>query len=193
VSFQGRQAGNFLRPAPLANILERLALDACDGAAWEDFYRTLWPFIIATMYRRLDGNRDSAEDASQDVMFRLAKYLKFGDLTPAGLYQYTKLVCTSVAMDRKRGKQFNMRSLEIPLDEMLSLADERPTPEEVAAIRKGVFEHLDSDERVLAERLADGHDPNDIAEVLNVSKANVYRKIAALRTRLRSIVGQPGS
>jgi len=179
----------------MLTTLKRLALDARDEPAWEELYRRAWPFVIATMYRHLHLDQASVEDASQEVMFRLAKYLDFNGLTPASLFQYIKLVCTSVATDLRRGKGFNMKVLETPLHETLPVIDERPTPEELSAlagILRRVLEHLGPDERELAERLAQGDNVSEIAEILGVPKAKVYKRIAALRTRLRLMVDDFG-
>lgn len=49
-----------------------------DEAAWEDLYRKLWPYVMASMYRGLGGNRTLAEEAAQDVMFRILRHAVVG-------------------------------------------------------------------------------------------------------------------
>src|SRR5215467_4150923 len=83
---------------PLNKVLVRLARQRRDQEAWGELYVRMWPFVLAQNYRCLGGRRDLAEDAAQDVFFRLIRYCAFEHLEdPVDFYAYLTVVCINVS------------------------------------------------------------------------------------------------
>jgi DNA-directed RNA polymerase specialized sigma24 family protein len=85
-----------------------------------DLYDLLYPRVMTTNYRRLGGLRVQAEDATQDVFFRLVKYADFSQVrTPEQFLGYLKTVCENVCAERFRELTKQTVGLEEGLTEEL--------------------------------------------------------------------------
>ncbi len=122
----------------LVAALEKLGKCPSDADAWENLYRLVWPLVVGKMYRLLGVNSFLAEEAMQEVMLRLVRYMDFSSisLTAKGFLSYLNSVCKSVMFDLLRRErqyrkvaEFSDKNDDRPLDEM---ADWQLTPEEKA-------------------------------------------------------------
>lgn len=168
----------------LVEILERLMHNRQDEAAWEDLYRKLWPYVMASMYRGLGGNRTLAEEAAQDVMFRILRHADI-NTNPLRFLAYVRSICTSVLSDQFR----RLRREPLPgADPLALIPDSAPTAEEVAIRRDQIdlaLSVLPDDERAVAEYLLRGLKPAEIAESMSSDVQAIYQTIERLKRSMR--------
>src|SRR6266481_1527611 len=83
----------------LSPILKRLCRWRADDEAWQMLVRHLWPLVVAINYRILRGQRDLAEDASQEVFLRIFRYVRFDDFVskPEDFQSYVRAICRNVS------------------------------------------------------------------------------------------------
>ena len=177
------------RPS-VAEAIRKLARPRHDEEAWRILYTQLWPFVMTVNYRLLNGLRDLAEDASQDVMIRLARYCPFDKLEKEDAFRaYVRTVCRNVArtyVQRIAGRR-EVR-LEEAQGEALTAqetADEVLLTQELLGVAR---DKLDRDERKLLALLVGGFKPEDIAEVMDITANNVHVRVHRLRRKLGNLL-----
>lgn len=148
------------RQAKLGECLARLRSDKDDAQAWRTMYDLLYPRVMATNYRRLGDLKNQAEDATQDVFFRLVKYTHFSQVrTPVQFLGYLKTVCENVCAERFRELTKQTVGLEEGLTEEL---EEKLTPAnpEHLALSEDFWRKLEAElppeEFLLLQFLAEG-------------------------------------
>src|SRR5438270_7979499 len=87
-----------LLPESFAEAVKRLAKRRSDAEAWETISTILWPLLFATSYRIQRGNRAMAEDAAQESLMRLLRYVRFEQFkdTPEAFCSYALATCRNV-------------------------------------------------------------------------------------------------
>lgn len=174
----------------LRDLLSRLARAPDDDEAWSELYVSQWPFVFAINYRLLRGQRDLAEDLSQDVFIRLRRYCPFARLRePASFRAYLAAVCRNVFRSYLRQ---SLSRGEIGLEELgtggLSLlsvdtkADEQLEADELLRDFLGALAPRD---RRLLRYLIDGHSLKEIAKATGWSYTNAGVRVYRLRRQLR--------
>src|SRR5438105_1398660 len=127
--------------------IETLAHSRDDERAWGMLFNNLWPLVFATSYRILRGNRDLAEDASQDVFLRILRYARFEDFidNPEAFKSYVRTICKNVCIS------YLARLLRQPAppsnqqEEIDKLPDKQSTDVETAAIHRDQLSALLAD------------------------------------------------
>jgi len=71
----------------LATILKSLAENSRDEDAWRSLYGLMRPYVYSVTYRMLRGSQDLAQDASQEVFYRLVKYCNFESLQQPRIFR----------------------------------------------------------------------------------------------------------
>jgi RNA polymerase sigma factor (sigma-70 family) len=66
--------------------LGRLAVDSRDEYAWRALHKSLWPFVMSIVYRRLK-DKIAAEDAAQEVFLRLVHSRPYERIRDGGEFQ----------------------------------------------------------------------------------------------------------
>ena len=133
----------------LEQSLARLARSPEDEEAWRCLYLQMWPYVLARMYRHLGGNRDLAEEASQEVFLRLVKYRPFARVQSAeGFRSYLTSMCWRVAQDALRHR------LRLPAQELAE------SDEDLALVSEA-SQHSALEARDLWHTLLDGVGPRD--------------------------------
>jgi RNA polymerase sigma-70 factor, ECF subfamily len=169
--------------------LSRLAQVPDDPKAWEALFRRYWPYVFAINYRLLRGNRDLAEDASQDVFLRIARYRPFADLRdPAAFKAYLRIVARNVCRDYLRWSR-REESGEQRLEDQSDLfgADGNATAvQEVDEILKDLTRDLSDVEQRLVRMLIDGYGLGDIAQSLGLTYSAAGVRVHRLRNKLRN-------
>jgi len=103
LEMEAKEVENLDQSSPLLKALEVLAQAADDQAAWHQLYRSARPFVFATNFRLLHGAHILAEDATQEVFFRLVRYGDFRRFpTENSLKAYLKVMCRHVVSDFTR-------------------------------------------------------------------------------------------
>jgi RNA polymerase sigma factor (sigma-70 family) len=179
----------------LSECLKRLSHDKGDQEAWRQIYALLWPRVISTTYRALGGLRDRAEDASQEVFFRLVRYADFGRArTPDEFLGYVHAICDNVAADFLRELIHSTVSLEDGLDDEKEEQLTPANPEQLvitAELSEQLREALTPEERELLQLMTEGYKDGEIAERLGWSYAKtgvrVFRLRAKIRNRLKTL------
>jgi len=175
----------------LAKALQALAADSSSGQAWEDLYRLLWPMLIAMHFRALNGNRTRAEEAADEVMYRILKHAKFDadHADAAGFLSYVNSVSRSALIDLYRRED---RASALPEDpqqaEELAASDGSLEAQQVTRdLVEKVADRLGDDERQLAARLMEGYSAEDLAKALNITTAAAYKRIARLKQKIQEV------
>src|SRR5438094_438386 len=84
----------------LNEYLRKLARDNGDSETWNQMYDLLWPRVVSTTYRALGGLKDRADDAAQEVFYRLVNYGDFSRARAADEFLgYLNVICDNVAAD----------------------------------------------------------------------------------------------
>jgi RNA polymerase sigma-70 factor (ECF subfamily) len=173
----------------LEQILERLAISTEDQQAWEDLYRKIWPWVLAILYRILRGQRELAEDASQEVFIRLLRYARFEELrVPAAFKNYVYVICQNVGKDYLRGL-FSLQ--EYPLaadDEQASGLVARSAQPDTAALLSirmhEILQSLNEEERRMMKMILEGRPLDEVAKSMGLSYTNAAVRLHRIRKRL---------
>lgn len=167
----------------VAELLSRLANKRDDEQAWELLYGTFWPYVLATMYRLLHGQRELAQDASQEIFYRLLRYARFDNLRdPQRFFAYVATMCRNVAHDVLSETVASVQIEESVGDTATISPEERVR---MIRLRDEILEGLDEKGRELAALLIDGYTLREIADRLGISYGNVGVRIHRLRLALR--------
>jgi DNA-directed RNA polymerase specialized sigma24 family protein len=181
-----------LRQAKLGACLERLRKDKHDADAWRIMYGLLYPRVMATNYRRLGGLKSRAEDATQDVFFRLVKYSDFSQVrTPEQFLAYVKTICESVCAELFQ----ELRKQTVPLEEGLTEEQEKKLtaadPEQLAVsedLWRKLGTELQPEEFALLQLVAEGYKDQEIADRMEWSYAQAGVRVFRLRARVRNLL-----
>lgn len=181
----------------LVRTLARLSESPSDAKAWEDLYRLVWPVVVAKMYRSLGGNLFLAEEAMQEVMLRLVRYMDFSSisLSAKGFLSYVNSTCRSVMIDLiRRDRHLQKNWLEKEKSDNVSsdeAVDWQLTPEEKVVVRDA-FAHalgkLTPREVEIASQLMEGRTNEEISENLEISQKTAHNAISLMRKRLRALL-----
>ena len=185
-----------LQKSKLGECLKRLARAKDDQEAWRQIYALLWPRVFSTTYRALGGLKDRAEDASQEVFFRLVRYADFERVrTPDEFLGYVRVVCENVAADFLRDLVHSTVSLEDGLDEAEEENLTPANPEQLAItaeLSERLREALNSEERELLQLMTEGHKDAEIADRLGWSYAKTGVRVYRLRIKVRNLLKNLG-
>lgn len=188
------------KPDTLEPALATLAENRRDQKAWEDLYRGLWPWVMATMYRGLGGQRALAEEASQEVFMKLLRYARFNrpGHSAAQFRSFVKIVATGVLADHRRSRSREQKlSTGADSDTAPKLAesvpDPGPSPEHDQVGRSLVDElmrRLNNRDRTVAELfLAHGAAPREIAATTGCDVREVYESVARIKLKAKELLG----
>jgi RNA polymerase sigma factor (sigma-70 family) len=179
----------------LLQALRDLAKARSDERAWTTVYRTMWPFVLGHTYRALRGQRDLAEDASQEVFYRLVRYCDFETMTTVDVFRaYVRSVCWNVSRDLL--SQIIRRREELSSDEQSQMLSElvvtATTPQDIAEtmeiLNEQVLAKLDKEDQTLVKLLLDGNTLGEIAQNLGIDYSNAGVRVHRLRERLRNLL-----
>jgi RNA polymerase sigma-70 factor (ECF subfamily) len=101
---------------------------AGDELAWERLVRTYQSRIHALAYHYV-GNAEEARDLTQDVFIRVYRALPRFEKTES-FVPWMLRVARTTALDHLRRRKVRPPATDIPVEEMTSLADDRPGPHE---------------------------------------------------------------
>jgi RNA polymerase sigma factor (sigma-70 family) len=173
----------------LAAAIERLARSKQDQEAWDELAGCLWPLIAAINFRILRGDRELAEDASQESLLRIFRYVRFDEFRNKAndFESYARAIARNV------GRRYLAQLLHEPsyLQEELEpqtnnargadLGEERIVQrDEIATLLAG----LSPEERRLVGLLEQGASLSEIAEALGISYSNAAVRVYRLRQTL---------
>lgn len=186
---------NSLDQQQLLQALQDLAKARTDEHAWTILYRTMWPFVLGHTYRALRGQRELAEDASQEVFHRLVRYCNFETMTTVQVFRgYVRSVCWNVSRDYL--SQILRRREDLSSDEQDEMLSElvvtATTPEDIVqtleVLNKGILAKLDNNDQALVKLLLDGYTLREIAQQLEIDYSTAGVRVHRLRERLRNLL-----
>lgn len=176
----------------LLSAIRRLAVEERDSEAWDDLYQCLYPFLFATLFRVLRGNRFLAEESVQEVMIRLLRNFNFnsGAISAASMTAYLNLAARSVAFDLLRKEMRYERREGLGILEATAFSTEAAWQDGLGAIDRlleDVVRGLPLREGQILQMLAGGLSIEEISENLNVTKKTAYNLTSSVRRRVRPI------
>jgi len=169
----------------LASDVEARSPEAAGEAGWlERIVRLHERRVLMTAYRLL-GRMEDAQDAAQQVFYRLYKYRRrlAGDEDPAPLlYRMTVNVCA----DARR------KVRELPLEPTFDVVSKEPGTDAVLE-RKSELQRLhaalgrlpEKQRAAIVLRDIEGLSTREVAEILDCSEVTVRSQISTGRLRLR--------
>jgi RNA polymerase sigma factor (sigma-70 family) len=187
------------KPDVLESTLAILAKHPRDQMAWENLYRELWPWVMATMYRGLGAQRALAEEASQEVFMKLLRYARFDRQGhhAAQFRSFVKIVAAGILADYQRslGREQKLAPRADPdsgPEPAESLADPRPSPEH-DQVGRSVFDELmrqlnDRDRTVAELFLAHGSTPREIAATMARDVREIYESVARIKLKAKELL-----
>src|SRR5262245_25627679 len=160
----------------VAELVQCLARDRKDEAAWAAFFDRLWPWVLAHAYRELGGARDWAVDAAQEVFVRIFRYCPFEAFADEPSFRkYAATVCIHVCHDLVK-KALRRREVAMPAaaEEFFADLDDVPADQlsEARDRLDQVVAALDTAERDLVHRLRQGHSLQKIADETGTTYSN---------------------
>jgi RNA polymerase sigma factor (sigma-70 family) len=180
----------------LSEYLRSLARDNGGSETWNQMYNLLWPRVVSTTYRALGGLKDRADDAAQEVFYRLVNYGDFSRARSADEFLgYLNAICDNVAADFLR----ELAEATVPLDE--DLTDEQqehlsPATPEQLAISKDLLRKLqaslDTDEQRLLGLIQEGYKDAEIARHFGWSYGKAAIRVHRLRIKVRKFMNIKG-
>ncbi|MBI4480962.1 MAG: sigma-70 family RNA polymerase sigma factor [Acidobacteria bacterium] len=176
------------RDKDIAESLQRLASSRADQQAWELLYKHLWPFVVSLAYRALRGQRDLAEDASQEVFYRLLRYCQFEKLQdPNAFRAYLATICRNVVRDyiaHLLGKEG--LDPKTPIKEANSPGNAAEQNAQASELLDNLYQNIDNKSLDLLKLLMHGYSIAEISEQLGISYSNAAVRIHRLRLALRN-------
>jgi len=182
----------------LSAAIQALRANKASQDAWEGWYRAVYPFVMSTTYRLLNGNRYLAEECTQEVMRRVLQSLDLDSeaLTPASMLVYLRQTAYSVVIDMAR-REGGSKRVMINVDEagraFPEPEDGRPDPERQALVRDSIaaaLAQLNGRERMIAGSLVEGQSAAEIADSLGVSAKTASNYVAKVRAHMRKLLFQ---
>lgn len=169
------------------DVVRHLAAQPLDTAAWERLYAHFRPVVFSIAFQMTDGCRESAEDATQEVFTRLAKYMPFSGLrSPESFTAYLSTVCKHVVIDRVRAEARRPS----PVPHAVELAHHRAVSGagevDAADLREFLLGTRSGQEATLLRILMSGGDASAVADALAISRVHARVKIHRLRSKLRA-------
>jgi RNA polymerase sigma factor (sigma-70 family) len=175
----------------LPAILKRLRRSRSDEEAWRMLVRYLWPLVVAVNFRVLRGDRELAEDASQEVFLRIFRYVRFDDFVdkPEDFQSYVRAICRNVS------RSYLARLLHEPSYLQEELADEagRTAGPKSEDAERGIIRRnelstllvgLDPEDQKLVLLLQEGASISEVAAALGTTYSNAAVRIHRLRQNL---------
>lgn len=170
----------------LADAVERLSRSKADEEAWQVLVSCLWPLIVAINFRILRGDRGLAQDAGQETLLRIYRYVHFEEFAkkPAEFESYARAIARNV------GRSYLARLLREPSYEYEELEGQNePDPHkesrEQITIQKdeisSILAGLSPDEQLLAKLMQDGASLDEIANTFGISYSNAAVRVHRLR------------
>jgi RNA polymerase sigma factor (sigma-70 family) len=184
--------------AAMIRAVRALAISRADQESWGDLFRLLWPFVLATNVRRL---RDFtlAEEASQEVFIRLARYCPFERFVAASEFRaYVRAVSSNVSTDVVRQTYKESQTVSTLGATVALLAESRlatiyrvemPSTEDTIDDLK---EHLGARDRELLSLLLEGRSVAEIAQRHGLSYGAIGVRLHRMRVKLRKLVKSGG-
>jgi len=172
--------------------LAQLAKDPSDDQAWAALFRRYWPYVFAINYRLLGGAGDLAEDASQDVFMRVARYAPFDDLKdPSAFKAYLATVSRNICRTYLRNYQLKGAIMGDPgSDEGAQVEGHTQATAEGAAEAHNILEKLrgllTEKEQQLLDLLIKGYDLREISQALGLTYSTAGVRVHRLRQKLRN-------
>jgi RNA polymerase sigma factor (sigma-70 family) len=185
-----------LQKSKLSELLKNLAHDNGDPQAWNQLYELLWARVLSTTYRALGGLKDRAEDAAQEVFYRLLNYGDFSrSRTPEQFLGYLNVICSNVAADFLK----DLAEATIPLDEDLEDQQQEslsPANPEQLAISEDLLRKLegplDAQEQQLLSLVRNGYKDAEIGEHFGWSYGKAAIRVHRLREKVRIFMKTQG-
>ena len=180
----------------LSEYLRKLAHDNGDSETWSQMYDLLWPRVVSTTYRALGGLKDWADDAAQEVFYRLVNYGDFSRTRVADEFLgYLNAVCNNVAADFL--KEF--AEATVPLDEDLEYERQQhhsPANPEQLAISEDLLckleGSLNTDEQQLLSLVRDGYKDAEIGKYFGWSYGKAAIRVHRLRRKVSILLKEQG-
>jgi RNA polymerase sigma factor (sigma-70 family) len=180
----------------LSEQLKKLRGDSGDPQAWNQLYELLWPRVFSTTYRALGGLKDRADDAAQEVFYRLVNYGDFSrSRTPEEFLGYLNIICNNVAADFLK----DLAEETVPLDEDLEDTQQEhlsPANPEQLAISEDLLRKLESSlsaqEQQLLSLIRNGHKDAEIATHFGWSYGKAAIHVHRLRAKVRMFMKKQG-
>jgi RNA polymerase sigma factor (sigma-70 family) len=192
--------------ATLVQQLKELTVAPDDSAAWETFYRSLWPAVFAIHFRQCSGNREDAQDLCQDTLIYLLRRIgpvRSGSEEPIKtphpdyFYHWLRRICRQRYVDFLRLRLSRQNLMIQPLRSLRNLdptlvAGKEASPERIVAGREALQRLrstvLDSEtfselEKELFRRLMTGGTLAEIADSRENLKT-LYVRFHRLRQKL---------
>lgn len=165
--------------------MEQDSLKAIFLAAFDEYSDAIFRFCVVKT-----GNRELAEDLTQDTFMRFWQALRGGaTMTNTRSYLYT--IANNAVIDWYRKKKSD--SLDQKAEGGFQVADERALSPDANAAYAEILRNMQKlaagDAEVLVMRYVDGLEPRDIAEILGESANTVSVRINRATNRLKEQLG----
>lgn len=170
----------------LRGVLRELKIAPGDQEAWKRLYCLMWPFVFSVSFRALGDARDLAEDASQEVFLRLARYGAEWKITePKDFRGYLSTIARNVCRSLLKRVSESIGWLELP-DNISSEADQEGS---IAAfdLRNRLARGLDARDQKLIDLIIDEASVAEIAEAMHLTYGATAVRIHRLRRKLGSL------
>jgi RNA polymerase sigma-70 factor (ECF subfamily) len=166
---------------------EHLRLREGDADAWRDFYRRVYPTMVAYARRRLDsleGARDAASEALARTARTVARMAEL-EVTPEA---WGFGILRNVVLDAQRRQAREWRVVGSP-ELAPALADERALlAEEHDQVRRAFARLSERDREVLELRVVAGLSSDEVASVLSMNPGAVRMAHSRALSRLRDLL-----
>lgn len=167
----------------LRGVLRDLAVAPGDQDAWKRLYCLMWPLVFAVSFRTLGDARDLAEDASQEVFLRLARYGAEWKVTdPNDFRRYISTVARNVCRSLLKRVSESIKWLE--LNDEVSSEPAQETSLVAADLRNRLAHGLNPEDQKLIELIMDDASVSEIANALHLKYGAAAVRVHRLRKRL---------
>jgi RNA polymerase sigma factor (sigma-70 family) len=172
----------------LDDALRRLTGSPRDEDAWRLLHRSARPFVLALSYRLLHGASALAEDAVQEVFYRLTRYGDFGQFPNARAFKaYLRVMCRNVINDLLKGL------LQAPENQLYYEQPLRVPDEHVGILFRELERSVSAQDRKLLEMLLEGWTTTEISAAFGIAYSAAAVRVHRLRQRIKTILAGKSS
>ena len=158
-----------------------------DRAAWDTWFREIYPRVLYLVARRASGDVELAEEATQGAIERYLRYRAYErvDSDPAAIAYLARTAFRLMIDERRRQHRESATS-----EELLTARGPHATIDEDAYDLRSLLRHVSENERQVLEMVLEGYSVREISEALGIGYSTVGMRVHRAKAKLKARMEQ---
>ena len=158
-----------------------------DRAAWDDWFREIYPQVLYLVARRASGDVELAEEATQGAIERFLRYRAYERVSSdRAAVAYLAQTAFRLMIDERRRQHRETATSE----EMLAHQGPYATIDEDAYDLRSLLRYVSEKERQVLELVLEGYSVREISEALGIGYSTVGMRVHRAKAKLQARVEQ---